>query len=87
MKNLVMIIAAALLASACTNIDTYVRPKVADAYDAALAQAKRTTCNDVSVGSVLRTYGTSKERAEAWRKFCFGDEDAKFILTNPEENE
>ena len=62
-----------------------IRDKVAGAYDQVLEANEMGICNDVSVGSILRRYGKSAERAQAWRDFCFGDE-AVHILTAPSED-
>jgi hypothetical protein len=49
-----------------------VRDKVAGAYDVGLEKAEGFICNDASIGSIIRKYGISSDRAKAWKDFCFG---------------
>jgi hypothetical protein len=38
--------------------------------DTMVHEAEMIICNDASVGSIKRKYGSSKAMAEKWRSFC-----------------
>lgn len=61
--------AAALLLSGCAYTDL-IADRAAEASDSALEASEWTVCRAASVGAVLRRYGTSPERMEAWRLLC-----------------
>jgi len=63
---------ALLLLAGCSTLDI-ARTKGAEAYDEALNASITFTCNDTSVGSVVRRFGTSADHMEDWVDFCFGD--------------
>lgn len=81
MKSL-LILLVTLFLFGCATVDQ-VRGKVAGLYDQALESAETTICNDASVGSVLRRYGRSVERANEWRALCFGEVDAVHVIAAP----
>jgi len=60
-----------ILLSGC-SIDTF-RVRAASGFDSVLEGAERVTCNDTSIGSILRRYGKSAEQFNRWREYCFGD--------------
>jgi len=49
-----------------------VRNQIAKGYDTGLEKAEGFVCNDATVGSVIRRYGVSSDRAQTWKEFCFG---------------
>lgn len=61
--------AAALLSGGCAQIQ-HAEQKAADAADGVLVGAEWAICRAATVGSVLRRYGASPERMEAWRRLC-----------------
>jgi hypothetical protein len=66
MKPLVLCIA---LLPGCSYFAPVVK-KGADGYDDVRAAAEFTMCKAISVGAWIRAYGSSKEKAEAWRTLC-----------------
>ena len=53
-----------------------VKTKGAEFFDGALENAEFTICSAASIGSVMRRYGGSVEKARAWRTLCMSDPDA-----------
>ena len=80
---LVLAAAVALGGRGLTHYGDAARSAVADygarAMDEGLANAEFFVCEAASVGSVKRRYGTSEERAEAWRTLCRRDSDADIL--------
>jgi hypothetical protein len=64
---------AALLLTGCAGTLDYAATRGADVSDAALEASEWTVCRAATVGAVLRRYGTSPERMEAWRRLCLPD--------------
>jgi len=70
------IVAAGLLLQGCgfTAQGDFVRGAVenygAQAYDEGLVNAEFFMCKSASVGSVVRRYGVSIEKWEAWQELC-----------------
>jgi hypothetical protein len=64
--------AAALLLSGCVTT-AQIADRGAEVSDAALEASEWTVCRASTVGAVLRRYGTSPERMEAWRLLCLPD--------------
>lgn len=71
MKTAVAILALAL--AGCTGLDT-LQSTVANGGAAAADEVKDTAefalCRGITVGSWLRAYGNSADRAQAWRVLC-----------------
>lgn len=67
--GMIMIVVSLVLLLGCSEL----RIRGADYYDEALSTAKRFECNHTSVGSIVREYGDSEERFNAWMEHCFGD--------------
>ena len=65
-----IIIALSLTLTGC--VTDPIRAKVSGAYDVGLEKAEGFVCNDASVGSIIRRYGVSADRASVWKDFCFG---------------
>lgn len=59
------------LLTGCAAIEEK-KQRGADLADGALENAEWIICRGVSVGSVLRRYGTNLELMEAWRVLCSG---------------
>jgi len=81
MKYVWLIIAAVILTiwlSGCESLG-YMRSKGAEYYDGALNTAVLWTCNDTSIGAVVRRYGTSQEALDRYIDFCFGGASELFI--------
>jgi len=70
MKKLFIILALSISLTGC--VTDPVRAKVAGAYDVGLEKAEGFVCNDATVGSIIRRYGASSDRARVWKEFCFG---------------
>src|SRR6056300_1642242 len=71
---IMIVVSLTLLLNACSEL----RVRGADYYDESLAAAKRFECNHTSVGSIVREYGDSEERFNAWMQHCFGDQALPF---------
>jgi len=68
-----------LLLTGCTSFNTLqgqVAGRGAAAADEVRETAQWTLCSAISVGSWVRAYGSSKEKAEAWRTLCSTKADA-----------
>jgi hypothetical protein len=62
-----------LLLSGCTSfnaLQSQVATQGAAAADEVRETAEFSLCRGITVGAWLRAYGSSKERAEAWRVLC-----------------
>lgn len=66
------LIAIPILAALTGCITDPIRVKVAGAFDAGLEKSEVFICNDATVGSIIRRYGVSTDRAKIWKDFCFG---------------
>jgi len=53
-----------------------VQTRGAEIYDEGLENAEFFICRAASVGAVMRRYGSSVDRAQAWRTLCVADPDA-----------
>lgn len=79
-------LALTLLAAGCglttegSAIREFVKVEGAGAYDEGLLNSEWFICRAASVGSVLRRYGQSVEKAEGWRALCLGDPEAMRIV-------
>lgn len=65
-----------MFTTGCTTVGDYnsiAHSKGAQAYDTALDMAQQFTCNDTSVGSIMRKYGNSVASMQRWIDYCFGD--------------
>ncbi len=64
---------AALALTACTGLNT-AQSLIADKGSAAADEIRDTAefaiCRGITVGAWVRAYGTSPERAQAWRVLC-----------------
>ena len=74
----------ALAGCGFTGAGNFARDAVSDygaqAMDEGLVNAEFFVCQAASVGSVMRRYGASAEKAEAWRALCERDPNAEVIL-------
>lgn len=70
----------ALGACGQTSLGSAVRDQVkvrgAEIFDEGLENAEFFICHGASVGSVMRRYGSSQNKALAWRTLCTSDPDA-----------
>ena len=76
------IVAAMVLVSGCASMDIAkkaVAIKAAEISDTALSDAVWWTCKGASVGSVQRKYGLTRDRADMYKEFCFGQSDANIV--------
>ena len=67
-----ILLIALIMLSGCAEMQI-ARQKGAEFYDEGLNAAHRFECNDTSVGSIVRRYGSSVESMQRWVDFCFGD--------------
>ena len=85
MRNLIFALLLALPLAACgfTQAGDFARDAVADygaqAMDEGLVNAEFFVCQAASVGSVMRRYGASAEKAEAWRALCQRDPEGEIV--------
>ena len=85
MRKLLLALPLALPLGACgfTQAGNFAREAVSDygaqAMDEGLVNAEFFVCQAASVGSVMRRYGVSKQKAEAWRTLCNRDPEAEII--------
>lgn len=81
---LVLAVAVALGGCGLTPYGDAARNAVTDygarVMDQALADAEFVICDGASVGSVRRRYGTSAERAKAWRELCRRDSEVEILM-------
>ena len=63
------IMVLALLLTSCSSVREY----GGGAYDRALNESIRFTCNDASVGAIKRRFGHTDLEMRRWVEFCFGD--------------
>lgn len=81
MKIFILVIAAVLL-SGCAAMDMF-KEKAAELNDEGLISAEFTICKAASIGSIMRRYGLSEEKAKAWKVLCTSDGNAaSTILDN-----
>lgn len=69
MNKLFFALAMTIILSGCMSTDV-VRNAAATLYDEGLDTSERFICNDSSIGAIKRRYGSSPERANAWKQFC-----------------
>ena len=75
-----LIILAALALSGCSDVlRAGVVQRGATVADKALEDAEFLLCRAATVGSVVRRYGVSTDKADAWRTICRTDPVAKVI--------
>ena len=74
----------ALAGCGFTGAGNFARDAVADygaqAMDEGLVNAEFFVCQAASVGSVMRRYGASVEKAEAWRALCHRDPEGEIVV-------
>lgn len=73
-----LFLAAGLLISGCATLDR-VAVEGAKVADDVLTTAEWTLCEAATRGSLKRRYGTSIERATAYKEFCDGNSTVNFI--------
>ena len=73
-----LFLAAMVLVSGCATFDK-VAVGATKAADKILSTAEWTLCEVATRGSLKRRYGTSIERAEAYKEFCDGNTDVNLI--------
>ena len=73
----ICLILIAYILMGCTTTDL-IKNRGSQFYDEALIASKTWTCNDTSVGSIVRAYGSSKAQMDAWLQYCFGDREVPF---------
>jgi hypothetical protein len=76
-KTSLALLLAALALSGCETLVS-VEKKAVDAADGVLVGAEWTICRAATVGSVLRRYGTSPERMNAWVSLCQPNQEELF---------
>lgn len=72
MKYTVLVASLSCALYGCQTVDM-LRSEGSKAYDESLNASIRFACNDTSVGSIMRRFGSSKEAMQTWIDFCFGD--------------
>jgi hypothetical protein len=84
-----VLFALALLLAGCSPQSLAARDAAVDAgaeaNDRALAAAEFAMCRGASIGSVMRRYATSADRAAAWRTLCLANGEAAEDLLQPVE--
>lgn len=81
MKRL-MFLPVILALTSCAALDSF-KGKAADFNDESLLSAEFTICKAASIGSVMRRYGGSEEKAKAWKELCKVSNDAAPTILEP----
>lgn len=77
--RLIILAITLLFLSGCSTLDRMVSAGV-EANDNALIAAEFTICKAASIGSIMRRYGVSEDKAKAWKELCTQDEEAVPII-------
>lgn len=67
--RLLVMLCAVLALSGCSYLSPVIK-QGADGYDQVREGAEFTLCRAISVGAWVRAYGSSAEKAQAWRTLC-----------------
>lgn len=78
MKTLIIILSLLLLPG-CAGMSALFS-KGAEINDDALTAAEAVICKGASIGSVMRRYGISEEKALAWKEMCTQENEAADII-------
>ena len=81
MRNILAFIMIFLL-SGCADWMNVVEGRASETNDAILRTAEDSICRYVSVGAILRNYGSSIEDAKAWVQLCLTAQDNGTFLVD-----
>ncbi len=80
MKLLIIVLLTLFIASCSTMSALF--SKGAELNDDALTAAEAVICKAASIGSIMRRYGISEEKALAWKELCSDHNNAADIILN-----